>query len=189
MVRAITTAAALGFLAAIAHADLDFTPFDSFYEIEGIRVPNLNFHNSGKVISYTPPPDWKTSGRGKKLTLLPPQAVQAGATFEAVPAGPEPLAAEEANVTAFRKLAVEILPPEATNVEAAGAGVSALRLCGRPAVAVLLSYTFFGQQFRMSVLFIPHDEELLRVRFTAHAADFAPLEKIFRRSLYTLQGL
>ncbi|MEO6436461.1 MAG: hypothetical protein ABIP55_11980 [Tepidisphaeraceae bacterium] len=41
----------------------------------------------------------------------------------------------------------------------------------------------------MTVLFIPHDEELLRPRFTALAANFEPLAKTFRRSLYSMPGL
>lgn len=64
-----------------------------------------------------------------------------------------------------------------------------MQISSRPGVEVLLTYTFFAQPLTMTVLFIPHGQELLRLRFTAHTADFEPLPKMFRRSLYSLQGL
>lgn len=150
-------------------------------------MPNLKFHDAGRGISYSPPPDWKMSGRGKMLELIPPQAVQAGARFEVLPTAPLP--ADASKVKLFRELAVLLLPAEATNVEIIEAGLSELRISGRPAVEVVLTYTFFAQQFKMNSLFLPRERELLRFSFTAHLADFAPLEKTFRRSLYSLQGL
>ena len=187
MVRSIVTAAVLALVSAGAQAGLDFTPFQSFYEVEGVRVPNLNFHDDGKVIAYTPPPRWKTSGRGRKLELIPPQAVQAGATFQVLQTAPLP--ADASKVSAFRELAVSMLPAEATNVEIVEAKLSELCISGRAGVAVVLSYKFFAQQFRMRVLFIPRERDLLRFAFTARTADFGALEKRFRHSLYSLEGL
>ena len=187
MVRSIVLAVAFALLTAGARADLDFTPFDAFYEVEGIRMANLNFHDNGKVISYSPPPGWKTSGRGRKLELIPPQAVQASARFEVLPTAPLP--ADAAKVKLFRELAVLLLPAGATNVEITEAVLSELRISGRPGLEVSLTYTFFAQQFKMSILFLPRERDLPCFSFTAHLADFAPLEKTFRRSLYSLQGL
>jgi len=189
MVRSVAAAAAFALLVVRACAGFDFTPHDSFYEIEGIRIPILKFHDRGKIISYTPPAQWHPSGRGKTLALFPPKAVQAGAVFEAVSASSKPLQAVPENVGTFRMLAVGLLPPDASKVTVTAAAVSELQISGRPGVEVLLSYTSCAQQFTMTVLFIPHDEELLHLRFTAHTADFAALEKLFRRSLYSLQGL
>ena len=167
----------------------DFTPLESFYEVEGVRMPRWQFHNDGKPVFYTAPTGWRPSGRGKQLTLIPPQTVQAGATFEAEPTGHERLAATTENVRAFRERATTLLPPEAQKVEITSAAMSTLRISNHPAVEVFLDYTLAAQPFRMCVIFIPHGEELLRISVAAHAKDFAALEKTFRRSLYSLQGL
>jgi hypothetical protein len=191
MVRAIALAALFLVLAGPLGraAGFDFTPLESFYEVEGVRMPRWQFHNDGKPLAYTPPAGWKPSGRGKKLTLIPPQTIQAGATFEAVPVGKETLAATAENVRAFRARALALLPQEATKVEVTGAEVSSFKISGRPAVEIYLDYTLSAQNYKMWVLFLPHTEEVLQISVGSHAKDFASLEKTFRRSLFSLQGL
>ena len=179
---------AIGFaLLASARGDFDFTPIASFYEVEGIRVPNLHFQNGAKVISYSPPSGWRTSGGGKKVEWIPQEAVQAGAVIEARPG--RDFADEAAKIKGLREQALEELPRQAMQVETIEAKPSELVISGRGGVELLLSYTLFAQQFRSMILWIPHDREWVRISFTARASDFAVLEKVFRRSLYTMEGL
>lgn len=187
MVRPIATAVTFALLGLCARAQVDFTPVESFYEVEGIRTPNLNFHNKWKVISYSPPPGWKTSGRGRKLELFPPDTTQAGAVFEVL--STSPFSATEANFKEYRDLAVSLVPEEASEVEIIGVALSELRISGRPGVEVLLTYKFFAQRFKMNILFVPCGKEMLRFSFSAYTSDFASCDKIFRRSLYSMQGL
>jgi len=193
MVRAITFTAASAALAllgaASAGAQIDLTPTDSFYEVEGIRAPNVTFRNGTKNITYTPPGNWTLSGGGDKLTLTPLDSIQAGGTIENIPTR-EPLpAATTDNVKVYSDMAVKLLPPGASKVELVEAAVCPMRISGKAMVEVTLSYTFYGQPFRMNVLFMPRDKEQLRFQFSSRAADYPALFKNFRGSLFSMQGL
>jgi len=129
---------AIGFaLLASARGDFDFTPIASFYEVEGIRVPNLHFQNGAKVISYSPPSGWRTSGGGKKVEWIPQEAVQAGAVIEARPG--RDFADEAAKIKGLREQALEELPRQAMQVETIEAKPSELVISGRGGVELLLS--------------------------------------------------
>ena len=96
MVRPVVIFSGHVLLVSDARAELDFTPVESFYEVEGIRVPNVTFREGAKNVTYTPPPYWVLCGRGKRITLAPPNAIQAGASVQAV-ASKGPLAATPQN--------------------------------------------------------------------------------------------
>jgi hypothetical protein len=174
---------------ASAHAQIDLAPTKSFYEIEGIRIPNISFRNGARKVSYTPPADWVLSGSGSQLTLTPRDSVQASATIVTESArAPVPPAAAE-NIKVYRELAVGLAPREATKIEVIEAVVCPMRISGQSMVEVTLTYTFFGQLFRMNVLFMARDQEQVRFQFTARIGDYPPLFQAFRRSLFSMQGL
>lgn len=190
MVHAITLTAAVVLLgAATASAQIDLTPKESFYEVEGGRYPNVAFRNGTEKVSYTPPGMWKLSGGGAKLTLTPPDKAQAGATIEVIPTRVPLPAANAANVKAYSEMAAGLLPPGASKVEVVEELVCPLTISGKSMVEVTFSYTFYGQPFRMNVLIMPRDKEQLRFLFSAKAADYPGLFKDFRRSLFSIQGL
>jgi hypothetical protein len=121
----ITFTAALALLGtASACAQIDLTPKDSFYEVEGFRAPNVTFHDGPNKITYSPPANWKLSGGGNKLTLTPLDTVQAGATIESVATRMPQRAATAANAKAYSELAVSLLPQGASKVEVVEAIVS-----------------------------------------------------------------
>jgi hypothetical protein len=187
MVRPIITAAlALLTLAAQSRADLDLTPMDGFYNVEGGRAPDLNFHNDGKIVSYSPPGKWTPGGAGKKMTLTPPDKIQASASIEALPANNLPATAE--NLKAYSDMAVTLLPRDASKAEVLGAELSSLRVCNFALVEVTMSYQFFGQEFETVIFFMPRPVEQVRFRLTSRVADFKELYKMFQRSLFSIQG-
>jgi hypothetical protein len=189
MVRPIITAAvALLIFAARAGADLDLTPIDSYYVVEGTRAPNLNFHDGGKVVSYTPPGHWKPGGAGKQMTLMPEDKVQASASIEALPAR-DLLPATEDNLKAYSDRAVALLPHGVSDVTVVGAAVSSVHICTYALAEVTITYKFFGQEFETVVFFMPRPVEEVRFRLSCHAADFKDLYKPFLRSLFSIQGL
>ena len=191
MVRSIRFAVALGLLsgAVAAQAQIDLTPKDSFYEVEGIRVPNVTFHEKTKPISYTPPANWTLVGGGNKLTLTPKDAVQAGATIETVAAqAPIPGAGSE-SVKSYTEMVLGMVPKEATKVEVVEAVMCPMRISGKAMIEVTVAYSFFGQPFRMNVLIMPRETELLRFQFLARSSDYPALFKNFRGSLFSMQGL
>ena len=188
MVHSIVRGAVFALLAVRADAEIDFTPKESFYLAETTRVPCVAFHNDHKEMSYTPPLGWTLSGGGRKITLTPPAKVQAGATMQTEPVS-EPLPATEQNLQAYADLAVKELPREASKITVAEAVICPLRISKRTMAEVTLTYVLFGQQFTANILFLPYDKEQITFQVTARNADFAPLAKVFRASLYSLQGL
>ena len=188
MVRPIVTAtAALLTVLTGARADIDLTPIDSYYVVEGFRSPNLNFHDDGKVISYSPPPRWKPGGTGKKATLLPPDMPQASASIEALPAN-DPLPATDQNLKAYSDFAVKLLPREASKVEVTEAIISSFRVCGYAMAQVTVTYTFFGQEYKTVTFFMPRLKEQIRFQLSCRTADFKTIYRPFERSLFSIQG-
>ena len=188
MVRPIVVLAALVALAGRAGGEVDFTPKESFYLAETTRVPNVAFHHGTAPFTYSPPGGWTLSGGGRKITLLPPEKVQASATMETEPAK-DLLPATAENLKAYGDLAVNRLPREARKANVTDTAICPLRFGARTMVEVTLTYVLFGQQFTSNIVFLPFDQEQITFQVTARTADFAPLAKAFRASLYSLQGL
>jgi len=176
-------------LLAQASAELDLTPVDSYYIVEGTRSPNLNFHDDAKVISYTPPSRWRPNGAGKKMTLIPPDKPQAMASIQALPATPADLPATADNAKAYAEIATKALPREATKVEVVTAGVAPMRVSGYFMVQVTLTYIFFGQEVTSTTYFMPRPKEQIRFQITCRSVDYKELFRPFEVSLYSIQGL
>ncbi len=190
MVHPIVAAGVLALLGVgAASAQIDLTPKESFYTVEGIRVPNVTFKNGTKEFTYSPPANWLLSGGGNKLTVAPLDGVQAGATIEVQTAhGPVPAATAE-NIKTYSDIAASLVPREASKVEVVEAIVCPMRISGKAMIEVTLTYTFFGQLFRANVLFMPRERETLRFQFSSRATDYPALAKNFRSSLFSVQGL
>jgi hypothetical protein len=180
--------AALAALAGRASGEVDFTPSESFYLAETTRVPNVAFRNGADRITYTPPGNWTLSGGGRKVTFIPPDKVQAGATMETEPAR-DLLPATTENLKAYGDLALNRLPREALKASVTEAAICPLKFSTRTMVEVTLTYVLFGQQFTTNIVFLPYNKEQITFQVTARNPDFAPLAKTFRSSLYSLQGL
>lgn len=187
MVPAISVPAILLLLSARAVAELDLSPKESFYETEGIRVPNIKFRNGAQDAFYTPPHGWQLSGGRQKLALIPPDKVQAGASIE-IQSTKDLLPAAAENLKPYGELALALVPPEATKVQVISADLCPLRISGHPMVEVTLAYVFFGRQFRANVLFLPHESALIRFQISAQASDYPQLLRDFHASLYSMRG-
>jgi hypothetical protein len=181
------TAASL-LVVATASAEVDFTPQESFYLAEATKVPCVAFHNAGMQMLYSAPAGWKLSGGGRKVTLVPSNKAQAEATMETRPSK-APLAATEENVKAYTELALRMLPREAGKVTVVDAAVCPMQMGRRPMVEVTLTYALYAQQFSMNLLFLPYEKELITFQVASRTGDYAPLAKVFRASLFSLQGL
>jgi len=186
MVRPIAAFAALS--AGVFAGDVDFTPRESFYLAEATKVPNIAFRNGSQELTYSPPGKWTLSGGGRKVTLTPQEKVQASATMQSTPVG-EPLPVTEANLPAYSDLAMRLLPREATKVTVVETTVASLRICTHAMAEVTLTYALFGQAYTTNILFLPYEKQQLTFQVTARSADFAPLAKAFRASLFSMQGL
>jgi len=190
MVQRIAATTAVIFLAiGSTSAQIDLTLKDTFYEVEGIRVPNVSFRNGDRDVAYSPPGDWTLSGDGQKLTLTPKNKIQAGAVISVLATREPSPAATGENLKHYEQVAQTLLPKGASKIEVVEAVVSPLRISGRPMVEVTVAYNFFGQSFRMNALFLPREKEELRFQIAARASDYAEIFQAFRGSLYSMQGL
>ena len=87
-------------LIASARADLQFTPKESSYDLEGVKFQQLAFSDgSAKEITYQHPTGWNYSGSSAKLTLHPPNKGQAEGTITKVVL-PKPGAFDDENLIA-----------------------------------------------------------------------------------------
>jgi hypothetical protein len=191
MVHSITSFIVWVALGAVALGvgEVDFTPQDSFYVAESTKVPCVAFRNGDDPVSYSPPNAWKLSGGGPRVTLSPPNVVQAGAAME-VRRVIEQVPATDENVKAYAAVAVKYLPKEATKVTVGESGIAGLKMGKYAMVEVNLTYSLFGQAFSTNILIMPYEkQQQITFQVTARTADFPDVAKAFRRSLYSLQGL
>ncbi|HEY3835104.1 MAG TPA: hypothetical protein VGL72_00960 [Bryobacteraceae bacterium] len=189
MVRFTITALVTAILiSATAVAEVDFTPRESFYLAEATRVPNVSFRNESVDVTYSPPGSWILSGGGRKLTLTPPNKVQAEASMRTEPMK-DPMPATDENIKAYGERAVALIPREASKVVLVEVGPAPLKVCLQPLIQATLTYVLFGQQFTTTIYFLPYKKEQITFQFTARNADFQALAKDFRASLFSLQGL
>lgn len=190
MVHPIVVAtAAILTLTAGALAQVDFTPKEAYYLAEATKVPCVSFRDGSNEVLYSQPVGWTLSGGGNKVTMHPPSAAQAEATMRVAPLKQPVLPVTEENAKAYGELIVKDLPQEASKVTIAEAGVSSFSLSKRPIMEVTYSYALYGQQFTSKVLFLPRDKDQIVFQITTRSADFEPLARVFRSSLYSLQGL
>ncbi len=191
MVYTIRTSLALLALALAAaapvRADLDLTPRPTFYVAEGMKMPNLTFSDGKNEVAYTPPGDWKYEGDSSKLLLIPKNKVQAEASIEKAP--PPVIAAfDDDGVKQLTKRVLAALPQGSQKVTILSQEKSPLKINGKDTFGVTVSAVFFGQSVTTSVIFCNRGKEQMEFRLFCHSTDFAELNRLFRASLYTLQG-
>jgi len=175
-------------ISATAVAEVDFTPRESFYLAEATRVPNIAFRNGSADVTYSPPGGWILSGGGRKVTLTPPNTVQAEASMR-TESMKDPMPATDENIKAYGERAVALMPREATKVALVEVGPAPLKVCLHPLIQATLTYVLFGQQFTTTIYFLPYQKEQITFQLTARNADFQALARDFRASLFSLQGL
>jgi len=170
-----------------ARADIDFTPRPSTYKAEGIKMSNLAFSDGHNAISYTPPGNWKYEGDPSKLLLIPNNMVQAEASIEKAPP-PITTAFDEEGMKELTQKVLASLPQGSQKVTIVSQEKDPLRINGKETFGLTVSYIFFGQSVTTSVIFCNRGKEELEFKLFCHSADFAELNKLFRGSLYSLQG-
>lgn len=187
--RIVIASAALITLSAAALGQVDFTPKEAYYLAEATKVPCVSFRNGTEDVLYSQPTGWTLSGGGNKVTMHPPTVAQAEASMWTGPLSRPALPVTEENAKAYGELAVKDLPKDASKVTVVEAGVSSFSLSKRPIMEVTYSYSLYGQQFSSKVLYLPRDKDQIVFQITTRAADFEQLARVFRSSLYSLQGL
>jgi len=174
--------------AGVARADLDLTPKLLEYKSEGFKVRKLVFLESGKEVTYVPPRDWDYSGSPTKLVLHPHQKAQAEASITKSVLG----AAPRFDETMTKPLVAEVLrsvPAGSTNVTLISQEINQFPIARRETFRMSWSYTFYGETYTGSLLFVNRATDQIRFQLVCRTADFEGLQKEFQHSLFTWQNL
>jgi hypothetical protein len=188
MVSSIRYVALLIVSAVSVFGGIDLMPTPSTYKLEGIKFPEILFHDGKKTISYDPPFGWTYNGTSTKCTLQPPGKAQAQASIE-LASSPKTRGFDEERIKQLKATAATLLPAGSENVEIASAELDPLQINGNSTFELTISYMFYGQPFKMSVLFLDVENSELRFRLQSQSSDFQELQKAFRRSLFSWQWL
>lgn len=186
MVRSLAFLVALA--ATSARADLQLTPEPSEYELEGVKLKQLLFHDGQKPVTYQSPRDWDYSGSANQLALHPPGKAQAQATVSKV-ALAQPGTFDEASLKKFMAGIAELLPKGSSAAAVVSQEKDPVKISGKETFQVVLSYNVLGQPFKRSVLFLNRDHDQLRFELVAREEDFKDLQQAFQSSLCTWRGL
>jgi hypothetical protein len=164
---------------------IDFTPTSGQRVLENSVFPQLIFHQDGRAITYEQPRNWTFSGSAAQFRLTPPDISQAQATLEQV-ALPAPQVFDEATLVALRKVVLASIPGDAQNVKVVAEEHNPVPINQHASYAITADYSYFGQDYAVSMLFANLGDTQLRARLLARKADFDELQRAFRGSLFSL---
>jgi hypothetical protein len=173
---------------ASVHAELQLRPTVAAYKADGATLRHLEFSDGGKTVTYQSPLGWDVSGNSTQLTLRPPNKPQAEATITRVPLSkPGSFDAESLNKLVSDAVAQVLKGSE--NISVVSQEMNLVMIEHKETFLITLSYTFYGQRYGRSILFLNRGNEQIRFQLTCHEADFQELHGAFLRSQYTWQNL
>ena len=142
---------------------MDFTPVSGERTLEGIVFKQLLFHQDGRTISYEQPRGWTVTGDAQSLKLTPAGVSQAQASMEQAPLS-EPQVLDAATTAKLASQVLASVPNESKDVTLMAEEKSPLRINQQETYAVTVSYTFYSQDYALSVLFANLPDTQLRFR-------------------------
>ena len=176
-------------LVASARADLQLTPRVADYELGGVKFKQLVFSDgSGKDITYSPPTGWEYSGTATKLTLRPPKEAQAEAAVTKVTLS-QPGVFDDESLKKITDEALASVPSGSTNVTLVSQQKNPLMIDKRETFLVTIAYTFYGGNYRRSIMVLNRGKEQVRFELVSRETDFEDLQKAFLGSHFTWQNL
>jgi hypothetical protein len=174
---------------ATARADLQLTPKTSESWVDGAKITFLAFSDgSGKEVTYGPPTGWEYSGSSTRFTLRPPSKPQAEGTIARINLSHPAVFDDET----MKKLTAEVLasvPGGSTNVTLVSQEKNPLLIARKETFLVIVSCTFYGENYQRSMMFLNRGNEQVRFQFVSRAADFKALQAAFQGSHFTWQNL
>ncbi len=187
MVRSLTLIFSGAFFIAAAHAGLQLTPKASEYFADGAKFTHLEFYDDGKIATYEPPRGWAYSGNPAQLTLRPPNKAQAEITITRVPLS-QPGSFDEESLKKLVSEAVALVPKGSESISVVSQKKNPF-LRNKETFSITLSYTFYGQKYGRSILFLNRATDQIRFQLVSRMADFKDLQRTFQGSLSTWQNL
>jgi hypothetical protein len=181
-----TIVIALAGIALSARGAIDFTPTVGERILEGIRFPELYFHEDGRKISYEQPRGWSYTGDATYIKFVPPDVRQAFAEISQTPLS-KPQNFDEDTMKLLQTKALTLLSRDAGDVVVMSAEKNPLMINAHETFEVIVAFQLYGEQYRQSVLFMNLPDTQLAFRVLSPKADFEKLHRDFRGSLCSLQ--
>lgn len=174
-----------------ARADLHLTPRIVDYELEGVKFTQLAFNtDSATEVTYSPPKDWHYFGSAAKFTMHPSKKVQAEGTITTRRIQSPAPAFDDDTIAHLTEEVLASGPSGSTDISLVSQERSPIVLGEKETFLVITSYTFLGEKFNRSVLFLNRGSgEQVRFQLLSRAADFAELQRAFFGSLFSIQNL
>jgi hypothetical protein len=170
-------------------AAIDFMPTAEERVLEGIKFPQLIFHDDkGRKISYEQPRGWAYSGDSSRIRFTPPDVPQAVAEIAQVPLL-KPEVFDDETITRLQNKAMGEVPRDSQGTVLLNAEKNPLMINARETFEVTVGYQLYGESYVQSVLFVNMEDTQLTCRFVGRKRDFAKLHQAFRGSLCSLQWL
>ena len=171
-----------------ARGSIDFTPSVGERVLEGIRFPELYFHDNGRKISYEQPRGWTYTGGAASIKFMPPDVRQAVAEITQAPL-PKPQNFDENTMKSLQAKVVSFLSPDAGDVVVVSAEKNPVMINQHETFEVTVAFQLYGEHYQQSILFMDLSDTQLAFRFLSHKVDFERLHRAFRGSLCSLQWL
>jgi hypothetical protein len=188
MVRAVGLVLSAALCVASAHAELLLTPKLVEYKADGATFKRLEFSDDGKRVTYESPRDWDYSGNSTQLTLRPPNKAQADATITRVPLS-QPGSFDQESLQKLVSDSVALVPKGSENISVVSQDKNSVMIQSKETFLITLSYTFYGQKYGRSILFLNRGNEQMRFQLTCRQADFEELHRAFLRSQHSWHNL
>jgi hypothetical protein len=183
-----TIAFAFVTIARSAQSGIDFTASTGERMLEGIKFPELYFHENGRKISYEQPRGWTYSADTAHIKLVPPDVRQALGEFTQAPL-PKPQNFDDQTMKFLQEKAIASVPSDSQEVTVVSAEKNPLMINQHETFEVIVAYQLYGERYQQSVLFMNLSDTQLTFRLVARKTDFEKLHRAFRGSLCSLQWL
>jgi hypothetical protein len=187
--RSLTLVCVALVCAASARANLELNFKVADYQLDGMKFQHLVFSDgSGKKITYSPPTGWEYSGSGPKLTLHPSKKGQAEASVTSITL-PQPGVLDDEGLKKLTEEALMSVPRGSTNVTLVSQQKNPVIIEGKETFLVTVAYSFYGGNYKRSVMFLNRGKEQLRFELVSREQDFDELQKAFLGSQFSWQNL
>ena len=174
---------------ASARADLQLTPKISESWVDGAKIKLLAFSDgSGKDVTYGPPTGWEYSGNSTRFSLHPPKKPQALGTITSIKLSHPAVFDDETMKTLMAEVLASV-PAGSADVTLVSQEKNPLMIARKETFLIIVSYTFYGENYQRSMMFLNRGSEQVRFQFVSHAVDFRELQAAFQRSHLTWQNL
>jgi hypothetical protein len=188
MVSPVRLAFALVLLANSANANLQLTPHETEYDLEGVKLRQLVFFDGAQRITYAPPRGWQYSGGGDRFVLHPTRELSAEAVIRSVNVA-QPEAFNNETMKRLAEQATASLPGGSTHIAIVSEEKNPLLIEQKETFLIILHYECYGVPYARSVMFLNRKNEQVIFQFTAARPNFDKLQTQFLKSHFSWQNL